>query len=53
MAVTSIAVSVFTMLWIIINAQMRFKAGYIKYDILPTSLDRCEALNLQGLIKNR
>ncbi|KAM7362745.1 uncharacterized protein ACRADG_013306 [Cochliomyia hominivorax] len=51
-AVISIGFSVGAMLWIIVNAQMRFKAGYIKYDALPTNLERCESLNFQGILKN-
>ncbi|XP_037824171.1 sodium-coupled monocarboxylate transporter 2-like isoform X1 [Lucilia sericata] len=51
-AFLSIAFSVGVMLWIIIHAQMRFKAGYIKYEALPTSLERCEALNLHEMLQN-
>ncbi|XP_065372256.1 sodium-coupled monocarboxylate transporter 2-like [Calliphora vicina] len=51
-AFISIAFSVGAMLWIIINAQVRFKAGYIKYEALPTSLHRCESLNFPGMLQN-
>ncbi|SPP82650.1 sodium-coupled monocarboxylate transporter 2-like [Drosophila guanche] len=42
-AVSSILISVVAMVWIIINGQMNFKAGLIKYQVLPNSLDQCEA----------
>uniref|UniRef100_A0A1I8Q1U6 Uncharacterized protein n=2 Tax=Stomoxys calcitrans TaxID=35570 RepID=A0A1I8Q1U6_STOCA len=48
----SIGVSLTVMIWIVLNAQMRIKAGIIKYDPLPTTLDRCENYNFYGLIKN-
>ncbi|XP_065368743.1 sodium-coupled monocarboxylate transporter 2-like isoform X2 [Calliphora vicina] len=51
-AFISIGFSVGAMLWIILNAQMRLKAGYIKYEGLPTSVDRCESLNFQGMLQN-
>ncbi|KAI8124518.1 Sodium-coupled monocarboxylate transporter 2 [Lucilia cuprina] len=51
-AFLSIAFSVGVMLWIIINSQMSFKAGYIKYEPLPTSLERCENINMQGMLQN-
>ncbi|XP_064551030.1 sodium-coupled monocarboxylate transporter 2-like [Drosophila montana] len=44
---SSILFSMFVMLWIIINAQMHFKSGLIKYDVLPNSLDQCEVSHLQ------
>uniref|UniRef100_A0A1I8PAT2 Sodium/solute symporter n=1 Tax=Stomoxys calcitrans TaxID=35570 RepID=A0A1I8PAT2_STOCA len=47
----SLALSILTMLWIIINAQMRFKSGVIRYDPLPTTLDRCEEYNFYELIQ--
>ncbi|EDW99257.1 sodium-coupled monocarboxylate transporter 2 [Drosophila yakuba] len=42
-AVSGIAFSCVVMLWIIINGQMNFKAGLIRYDTLPNGLDKCEA----------
>ncbi|EDX15158.1 sodium-coupled monocarboxylate transporter 2 [Drosophila simulans] len=45
-AVTSIIVSVVAMVWIIANGQMNFKSGLIKYEVLPNSLDQCEARGL-------
>ncbi|KAH8382273.1 hypothetical protein KR009_002597, partial [Drosophila setifemur] len=42
-AVSSIVFSVIAMVWVIANGQMNFKAGLIKYDVLPNSLDQCEA----------
>uniref|UniRef100_A0A1I8MQH9 Sodium:solute symporter family protein n=1 Tax=Musca domestica TaxID=7370 RepID=A0A1I8MQH9_MUSDO len=50
---TGIGVSFAVMLWIIVNAQMRFKSGAIKYDPLPTRIDECENYNFYGLIQNR
>ncbi|XP_030573342.1 sodium-coupled monocarboxylate transporter 2-like [Drosophila novamexicana] len=44
---SSILFSMLVMLWIIINAQMHFKSGLIKYDVLPNSLDQCEVSDLQ------
>ncbi|XP_058988274.1 sodium-coupled monocarboxylate transporter 2-like isoform X2 [Musca domestica] len=52
-AIASIGVSMAIMLWIIGNAQMRFKSGAIKYDPLPTRIDECENYNFYGLIQNR
>uniref|UniRef100_T1PG30 Sodium:solute symporter family protein n=1 Tax=Musca domestica TaxID=7370 RepID=T1PG30_MUSDO len=49
---TGIGVSFAVMLWIIVNAQMRFKSGAMKYEPLPTILDRCEEYNFYGLITN-
>ncbi|XP_075166349.1 sodium-coupled monocarboxylate transporter 2-like [Haematobia irritans] len=48
----SIAFSLTIMVWIVINAQMRFKSGLIKYDGLPTSIDKCENFNFYSLMKN-
>ena len=48
----SIAFSVGSMLWIISNAQMRLKSGAIKYEPLPTTLDRCESFEFYGMIQN-
>lgn len=45
-AVTSIIFSVIAMVWIIVNGQINFKTGLIKYDVLPNSLDQCEARGL-------
>lgn len=45
-AVTSIIVSVVAMVWIIANGQMNFKSGLIMYEVLPNSLDQCEARGL-------
>ncbi|KAH8313670.1 hypothetical protein KR067_009996, partial [Drosophila pandora] len=45
-AVTSIIFSVIAMVWIIANGQINFKTGLIKYDVLPNSLDQCEARGL-------
>lgn len=52
MVFISIGVSIVTMMWIIGNAQLRFKSGAIKYDTLPTTMDRCEDYNFYGLIQN-
>ncbi|XP_017122508.1 sodium-coupled monocarboxylate transporter 2 [Drosophila elegans] len=49
-AVTGIAFSVLAMLWVIINGQMNFKSGLIKYEPLPNGLDRCEARNFQVIL---
>ncbi|KAH8357419.1 hypothetical protein KR084_000834 [Drosophila pseudotakahashii] len=46
-AVSGIAFSVVVMLWIIVNGQLNFKAGLIKYDTLPNGLDKCDAENFQ------
>ncbi|KAM7360896.1 LOW QUALITY PROTEIN: sodium-coupled monocarboxylate transporter 1-like [Cochliomyia hominivorax] len=51
-ACLSIAFSVGSMLFIIINAQMRFKTGDIKYEPLSTTLDRCEDFNFNHLMQN-
>lgn len=51
-AFTSIAFSLVTMIWIVVNAQMRFSEGTMRYDSLPTSLDRCENFNFLGIINN-
>ncbi|KAM7362744.1 uncharacterized protein ACRADG_013305 [Cochliomyia hominivorax] len=51
-ACISIATSVGILIFIIVNAQIRLQAGYIKYKPLPTSLDRCEAYNFQSLLQN-
>ncbi|XP_060645921.1 sodium-coupled monocarboxylate transporter 1-like [Drosophila nasuta] len=48
-AVTSILFSVIVMAWIIINGQLNFKAGLIRYDPLPNSLDQCEARGLHSI----
>ncbi|EDW84257.1 uncharacterized protein Dwil_GK14044 [Drosophila willistoni] len=45
-AVSGIIFSVLVMLWIIINGQMNFKSGLVKYEILPNGLDQCEARDL-------
>ncbi|KAH8381429.1 hypothetical protein KR093_004778 [Drosophila rubida] len=49
-AMTSILFSVVVMAWIIINGQLNFKAGLIKYDVLPNSLDQCEARGLHSIL---
>ncbi|KAH8418033.1 hypothetical protein KR222_010828, partial [Zaprionus bogoriensis] len=46
-AVSSIIFSVLAMLWLIIRSQMNLKAGIMKYDVLPNSLDQCEAPQFQ------
>ncbi|KAL9897340.1 sodium-coupled monocarboxylate transporter 2-like isoform 1-T1 [Glossina fuscipes fuscipes] len=51
-AVTSVAFSILTMLWIIVNAQLRFKAGHIKYEPLPTTLDNCHIHDFRAVITN-
>ncbi|XP_030573592.1 sodium-coupled monocarboxylate transporter 2-like [Drosophila novamexicana] len=48
-AMTSILFSVLAMLWVIINAQMNIKAGLIKYEVLPNTLDQCEARGLDTI----
>ncbi|EDV90551.1 GH14124 [Drosophila grimshawi] len=48
-AMTSILFSVLVMLWIIINAQLNFKEGLVKYEVLPNSLDQCEARGLDTI----
>ncbi|KAH8276118.1 hypothetical protein KR026_000861 [Drosophila bipectinata] len=50
-AVTGIAFSVLTMLWIIFNGQLNFKAGLIRYDTLPNGLDKCEARDFQVILR--
>ncbi|KAL7728675.1 hypothetical protein ACLKA6_004056 [Drosophila palustris] len=50
-AMTSILFSVVVMAWIIINAQLNIKAGLVKYEILPNSLDQCEARGLHSILK--
>lgn len=52
MAFLSIAFSVAAMLWIIVNAQMRFKSGYIKYEPLATSLERCSSPEFPAVLQN-
>ncbi|XP_061392470.1 sodium-coupled monocarboxylate transporter 2 [Musca vetustissima] len=49
---SGIGVSLAVMLWIIVNAQMRFKSGEMKYEMLPTTLDQCEDYSFHGLIKS-
>ncbi|KAH8311680.1 hypothetical protein KR044_007468 [Drosophila immigrans] len=49
-AMTSILFSVLVMAWIIINGQLNFKAGLVKYDVLPNSLDQCEARGLHSIL---
>ncbi|EDW24373.1 GL23435 [Drosophila persimilis] len=49
-AVSSILISVVGMVWIIANGQMNFKAGLIKYEVLPNSLDQCEARGLHTIL---
>jgi len=49
-AVSGIAFSCLVMLWIIINGQMNFKAGLIKYDPLPNGLDQCEAKGFEVIL---
>uniref|UniRef100_A0A6P4EXD9 Sodium-coupled monocarboxylate transporter 2 n=1 Tax=Drosophila rhopaloa TaxID=1041015 RepID=A0A6P4EXD9_DRORH len=49
-AVTGIGFSVIVMLWIIINGQMNFKSGLIKYEPLPNGLDKCEAKNFEVIL---
>lgn len=49
-AMSSIIFSVLVMLWIIINAQMNIKAGLVKYDVLPNSLDKCEERGLYNIL---
>ncbi|SPP82649.1 sodium-coupled monocarboxylate transporter 2 [Drosophila guanche] len=51
-AVTGIVFSVVGMLWIIINAQFNFKAGLIRYDVLPNGLDQCEARDFQVILSS-
>ncbi|EDW24372.1 GL23436 [Drosophila persimilis] len=51
-AVTGIIFSVVAMLWIIINAQINFKAGLIRYDVLPNGLDQCEARDFQVILNS-
>ncbi|XP_017145116.1 sodium-coupled monocarboxylate transporter 2 [Drosophila miranda] len=51
-AVTGIVFSVVAMLWIIINAQINFKAGLIRYDVLPNGLDQCEARDFQVILNS-
>lgn len=45
-AVSSIIFSVIAMVWVIVNGQINFKTGLIKYDVLANSLDQCEARGL-------
>ncbi|XP_039493034.1 sodium-coupled monocarboxylate transporter 2 [Drosophila santomea] len=49
-AVSGIAFSCVVMLWIIINGQMNFKAGLIRYDTLPNGLDKCEAHGFEVIL---
>ncbi|KAH8418031.1 hypothetical protein KR222_010822 [Zaprionus bogoriensis] len=49
-AMSSIIFSVLVMLWIIINAQMNIKAGLVKYEVLPNSLDKCEERGLYNIL---
>ncbi|XP_017026629.1 sodium-coupled monocarboxylate transporter 2 isoform X1 [Drosophila kikkawai] len=49
-AVTGIAFSVLGMLWIIINGQLNFKDGLIKYEPLPNGLDKCDAPQFQVIL---
>ncbi|TDG43088.1 hypothetical protein AWZ03_010504 [Drosophila navojoa] len=49
-AVTSIIFSVLAMLWLIIKAQINIKAGLIKYEVLPNSLDQCEARGFHAIL---
>ncbi|KAH8306385.1 hypothetical protein KR018_009756 [Drosophila ironensis] len=49
-AVTGIAFSVLTMLWIIFQGQLNFKNGLIRYDPLPNGLDQCEARDFQVIL---
>ncbi|XP_034484338.1 sodium-coupled monocarboxylate transporter 2-like [Drosophila innubila] len=49
-AMTSILFSVVVMALIIINGQLNFKAGLVKYEILPNSLDQCEARGLHSIL---
>ncbi|TDG42421.1 hypothetical protein AWZ03_011142 [Drosophila navojoa] len=49
-AISGIIFSIAFMVVIIIKSQMHFKAGIIKYDILPNSLDQCEAKNLHTIL---
>ncbi|XP_022224918.2 sodium-coupled monocarboxylate transporter 2 [Drosophila obscura] len=51
-AVTGIVFSVLAMLWIIINAQFNFKAGLIRYDVLPNGLDQCETRDFQVILNS-
>ncbi|XP_023167231.2 sodium-coupled monocarboxylate transporter 2-like [Drosophila hydei] len=45
-ASSGIIFSIVVMVAIVIKTQMQLKAGVIKYDILPNTLDQCEAKNL-------
>jgi len=49
-AMTSILFSVAVMAWIIINGQLNIKAGLVKYEVLPNSLDQCEARGLHSIL---
>ncbi|XP_030369484.1 sodium-coupled monocarboxylate transporter 2-like [Scaptodrosophila lebanonensis] len=49
-AITAILFSVIVMIWIILKAQMSLRAGHIKYEPLPTSIDQCEARNFHAII---
>ncbi|XP_037955698.1 uncharacterized protein LOC119685483 [Teleopsis dalmanni] len=40
------------MCWIITIAQFRLKSGAIKYDPVPTTLDQCEAKNLNFILNS-
>lgn len=48
-AVSSIIFSVLAMFYLIIRTQMNFKSGIIAYEMLPNSLDQCEAPQFQGI----
>ncbi|KAH8381428.1 hypothetical protein KR093_004777 [Drosophila rubida] len=49
-AVTSLIFSVLVMFCIICKGQMNFKAGYVKYEGLPNSLDQCDAPQFQVIL---
>lgn len=48
-AVSSIIFSVLAMFFLIVRSQMNFKSGIITYQMLPNSLDQCEAPQYQGI----
>lgn len=50
-AVSSIIFSVVSMFCLIVKSQMNLKTGIMKYDMLPNSLDQCEAPQFQLISK--
>ncbi|XP_037947005.1 sodium-coupled monocarboxylate transporter 2-like [Teleopsis dalmanni] len=51
-AFIAIITSVGTMLWIILQGQIRLKAGIIDYIPLSTTIDKCDAQDLNDVIKS-